>query len=280
MDEAPRWVSWNPVTGCTRVSDGCLHCYAQRFAERWRGIAGHPYERGFDLQLRPERLELPQRWRKPRRVFVTSMSDLFHEGVPDELHPRGVRRHGADAAPHLPRAHQAASARAGRWRPRCRGRPTCGWASPWRATATWSAPTPCGRCRPPCATSAPSPCSVRSTRSISQGIDWVIAGGESGPARRPPDPQWLRDLRDRCLAAGVAFYFKGWGGRTQGQLGRLLDGREWLQRPPTCAERARRRRPGGSSACGRARRCPQSQAVDHERRRLVLRALNALELGT
>jgi protein gp37 len=91
MDEAPRWVSWNPVTGCTRVSDGCLHCYAQRFAERWRGIVGHPYEHGFDLQLRPERLKLPQHWRKPRRVFVTSMSDLFHESVPDDYISEGAR---------------------------------------------------------------------------------------------------------------------------------------------------------------------------------------------
>src|SRR5450756_3081187 len=79
-----RWESWNPVTGCTKVSEGCRHCYAERFAERWRGIAGHHYELGFDLQLRPERLELPLHWRRPRRVFVDSMSDLFHEGIPDD----------------------------------------------------------------------------------------------------------------------------------------------------------------------------------------------------
>src|SRR5674476_899085 len=79
-----QWESWNPVTGCTKVSEGCRHCYAERFAERWRGIAGHHYELGFDLQLRPERLDLPLHWRRPRRVFVDSMSDLFHEGIPDD----------------------------------------------------------------------------------------------------------------------------------------------------------------------------------------------------
>jgi protein gp37 len=79
-----RWESWNPVSGCTHVSEGCRHCYAERFAERWRGIHGHHYEHGFELTLRPERLELPLRWRAPRHVFVTSMGDLFHEEIPDE----------------------------------------------------------------------------------------------------------------------------------------------------------------------------------------------------
>ena len=234
MDEAPRWVSWNPVTGCTRVSDGCLHCYAQRFAERWRGIVGHPYEHGFDLQLRPERLKLPQHWRKPRRVFVTSMSDLFHESVPDdyisevfavmEQIPRHTfhlltKRHQRmlDLAPSLP----------------------------WPANVWMGVTVESGRYSERADALRQVPAAVRHISAEPllgpldaldlSGIDWVIAGGESGPARRPPDPQWLRDLRDRCLAAGVGFYFKGWGGRTQGQLGRLLDGREWLQRPPISA---------------------------------------------
>ncbi len=77
--------TWNPVTGCTKVSPGCDHCYAETFAERWRGVAGHPYEHGFDLQLRPERINLPLRWRKPRLIFVNSMSDLFHRDVPDDF---------------------------------------------------------------------------------------------------------------------------------------------------------------------------------------------------
>src|SRR3990172_10063695 len=76
--------TWNPVTGCTKVSPGCAHCYAETFAERFRGVPGHPYERGFDLQLRPERLEQPLIWRQPRMIFVNSMSDLFHEDVPEE----------------------------------------------------------------------------------------------------------------------------------------------------------------------------------------------------
>ena len=77
--------TWNPVTGCTKVSPGCAHCYAETFAERWRGVEGHPYEHGFDLTLRPERLDQPSRWKKPRLIFVNSMSDLFHEGIPDEF---------------------------------------------------------------------------------------------------------------------------------------------------------------------------------------------------
>ncbi len=117
---------------------------------------------------------------------------------------------------------------------------------------TRGAPTRCAPCRPRCGTSAPSRCSGRSTSSTSRAIDWVIAGGESGPTRRPPRGEWLRGLRDHCLAAGVAFTFKGWGGRVQGAQGRLLDGREWHERPPRTrhATSARATPTPSADACG------------------------------
>ena len=228
-DDIP-WTSWNPATGCTKVSAGCAHCYAERFAERWRGIPGHPYERGFEVQLRPERLDRPLRWRRPRRVFVDSMTDLFHEEIPDEYvrrvfavmqqTPRHVfhvftKRHARllELAPSLP------------W-------PANVWMGVTverddyvcRADALRQVPA---AVRFVCAEPLLGP-----LQSLAlSGIDWVVAGGESGPLRRPPDPQWLRDLRDRCLAAGVPFSFKGWGGRVQGALGRELDGRQWSSRP-------------------------------------------------
>ena len=225
-----RWESWNPVSGCSHVSEGCRHCYAERFAERWRGIAGHHYEKGFDLQLRPERLELPLRWKKPRRVFVTSMSDLFHEGIPDD-YVRAVFAVMERAPQHvfhvLTKRHERMLALAPEL--------------PWPANVWMGVTVESGRHtaradalrRVPAARrhiSAEPLLGPLDTLDLS-GIDYVIAGGESGPERRPPDAQWFRDLRDRCLATGVAFTFKGWGGRTQGQGGRLLDGREWRQLP-------------------------------------------------
>jgi protein gp37 len=225
-----RWESWNPVTGCTRVSDGCRHCYAERFAERWRGIPGHHYEHGFDLMLRPERLELPLRWRKPRHVFVNSMSDLFHERIPDDY----VRRVFAvmqEARQHL--FHVLTK----RERRLLELAPTLPWPANVHMGVTIESMKYAGRADALRAVPA-------AVRHISAepllgpldgldlaGIDWVIAGGESGPARRPPRIEWLRGLRDHCLAEDVPFTFKGWGGRVQGAEGRLLDGREWDDRP-------------------------------------------------
>ncbi len=225
-----RWESWNPVTGCTHVSAGCRHCYAERFAERWRGIAGHHYEHGFDLVLRPQRLDLPLRWKKPRHVFVDSMGDLFHEEIPDdyirqvfavmERSPQHLfhvltkrERRLAELAPSLPwpgNVHMGVTVenmRVAR-----------------RADALRAVPAAVRHI------SAEPLLGPLSDLDLTN-IDWVIAGGESGPARRPPRPEWLRDLRDHCVTAGVAFTFKGWGGRRQGAEGRLLDGRVWDERP-------------------------------------------------
>ena len=226
-----RWESWNPVTGCTKVSEGCRHCYAERFAERWRGIPGHHYERGFELQLRPERLDLPLHWRTPRRVFVTSMGDLFHARIPDEC-VRAVFAVMERAPQHvyhlLTKRHERMLELA----------PTLPWPQQvWMGVTVermdYAARADALR-RVPAARrhiSAEPLLGPLDTLDLT-GIDLVIAGGESGVDRRPPQPAWVRGLRDRCAAAGVAFSFKGWGGRGQNDGGRLLDGRVWDESPP------------------------------------------------
>ena len=225
-----RWESWNPVSGCTHVSEGCRHCYAERFAERWRGIPGHHYEHGFDLMLRPERLELPLRWRRPRHVFVTSMGDLFHEEIPDDY----VRRVFAVMEQAPRHVFHVLTKREQRLTTLAPGLP---WPANVHLGVTVESMAYAARADALRAVPA-------ALRHISaepllgpldeldlEGIGWLIAGGESGPTRRPPRPEWLRGLRDHCLAAGVPFTFKGWGGRVQGEQGRTLDGREWQERP-------------------------------------------------
>jgi protein gp37 len=201
------WQSWNPVTGCTKVSEGCRHCYAERFAERWRGIAGHPYEHGFDLQLRHERLESPLRWRKPRRVFVQSMGDLFHEGVDDayiaavfaviERTPRHTYQLVTKRAARL-----ASLASALPWPANlCLGVTVEHAATARRVDALRTVPA---AVRWICAEPLLGPLDDLDLT----GIDFVVAGAESGPARRPRRPEWVAGLAARCAAAGVAFHDK------------------------------------------------------------------------
>jgi len=230
QDFPSSWVSWNPVTGCTRVSDGCLHCYAQRFAERWRGIPGHPYEHGFDLQLRPERLDKPAHWRKPRRVFVDSMSDLFHEQVPDGFIRdvfavmSAVDRHVYHI---ITKRHERLAALG----------PSLPWPPHVFVGVTVEGPRYVHRAdalrgvaaavRFVCAEPLLGPLDHLDLT----GIDWVVSGGESGPDRRPPQIEWVRGLRDLCAAADVPFTFKQWGGSSPGSGGRTVDGREWHEEP-------------------------------------------------
>jgi protein gp37 len=222
--------TWNPVTGCSKVSPGCAHCYAETFAERWRGIAGHPYEQGFDLRLWPERLEVPLRWKRPRTIFVNSMSDLFHEDIPDDYvaHVFEVMcRADWHVFQILTKRHERLAALA----------PQLPWPSHvWmgvsienrrfvqRADALRTVPA------------AVRFISAEPLLGPLEGldltdIDWLISGGESGPRHRPVRAEWLRDLRDRCQDEGVAYFFKQWGGRTSKVGGRELDGREWNQLP-------------------------------------------------
>jgi protein gp37 len=215
--------TWNPVTGCTKVSPGCAHCYAETFAERFRGVPGHPYEFGFDLRLRPERLTIPLLWRTPRRIFVNSMSDLFHEAVPLDFiedvfavmeaaswHQFQVltKRHErlAELAPRLP------------WPPNV-------WVGVSIENDRWVRRADALRTVPAAVRFISAEPLLGPLPSLDlAGIDWLIAGGESGPRHRPPKAEWFRDLRDRCRAEGVAFFFKQWGGRHPKAGGRLLDG--------------------------------------------------------
>ena len=202
--------TWNPVTGCTKVSPGCKHCYAEAFAERWRGVRDHPYEQGFDLRLRPERLDLPLTWKKPRTIFVNSMSDLFHEKVPLAF-VRKVFRTMEQADSHTfqvltKRAERLASiASKLRW-------PSNVWIGVSVETTKYLYRIDMLR-------HVPNAIRFLSLEPLLgplgnldlAGINWVIVGGESGPGARPMKPEWVRPIRDQCLEAGVPFFFKQWG---------------------------------------------------------------------
>lgn len=223
--------TWNPTSGCTKVSPGCDNCYASRFAERFRGVKGHYYENGFDLTLRPNMLNRPLAWIAPRRIFVNSMSDLFHADVPDEYIDRvfdlmdGLDRH----------VFQVLTKRPERMRRYLRKRyllapaPKHVWLGvsvesnefAWRANML----------RESNATVrflSVEPILGPIDRVALDAIDWVIVGGESGPGYRSADPQWIRDVRDRCLDAGISFFFKQWHKKN---TGRMLDGRTWNDLP-------------------------------------------------
>ena len=226
--------TWNPVTGCTKVSAGCDHCYAERFSERFRGVEGHPFESGFDLKLRPERLEQPAHWRRPQLIFVNSMSDLFHKNIPtDYIHRVFDTMERADW--HV---YQVLTKRSSLMRRFVRGRYGDVKAPPhiWLGVSIENAAA-CSRLRHLKQTNA-------SVRFVSfepllgppgevdlEGIHWVIAGGESGPGARPMRAEWAQALRDQCGRQRVAFFFKQWGGRTPKAGGNKLDGRQWLEYP-------------------------------------------------
>src|SRR5688572_23034409 len=208
--------TWNPVRGCTKISPGCKHCYAETFAERFRGVPGHPYERGFDLRLVPEKLAEPLRWSRPRMIFVNSMSDLFHVDVPTEYVVR-VARVMAEASRHT---YQVLTKRSERLRDLLRGELAFAAALPnvWWGVSVEDRKH--GLPRVEHLRSAPAAVRFLSVEPLLEdlgpfsleGIHWVIAGGESGPGARPMQPEWVRGLRDRCRAAGVPFFFKQWGG--------------------------------------------------------------------
>ncbi|MEE9140668.1 MAG: phage Gp37/Gp68 family protein [Alphaproteobacteria bacterium] len=226
--------TWNPVTGCTKISAGCDNCYAERFAERFRGVKGHPFENGFDLTLRPERLDQPLRWRRPRMIFVNSMSDLFHKHVPFDYVGR-VFETMERADWHV---FQILTKRSSRMRDYVNAR----YANDQPPAHIWFG------------TSIEDGSKVSRVRHLSDtvacvrflsvepligpisnldltGIHWVIVGGESGPHARPMDPDWVRHVRDQCVACGVPFFFKQWGGLRPKSGGRSLDGREWNEWP-------------------------------------------------
>ena len=227
--------TWNPVRGCTKVSPGCKFCYAERFAERFRGVEGHPFEQGFDLRLVPRKLAEPLRWSEPRMIFVNSMSDLFHEGVPLSYIEKVVE------TMRLANWHtyQVLTKRSGRLRELLRG--------PLRVAAAdahvwWGVSVEDRKYGlPRIADLRESPAAVRflSVEPLLEdlgtlpleGISWVIVGGESGPGARSMKEDWVLSIRDQCETANVPFFFKQWGGVRKKATGRTLSGRTYDNLP-------------------------------------------------
>lgn len=229
--------TWNPITGCTKVSPGCDHCYAETLAERFRGTPGHYFERGFDVQLRPDKLDLPLRWTKPRRVFVNSMSDLFHESVPD-ADIAEVFSVMARAPQHT---FQVLTKRHGRMRSmlsRTSFRDNLAhWGQLWPLPNVWLGVSvedqKWANIRIPALLETPAAVrflscepllgavSLFDNTEIDNGtlVDWVIVGGESGRKARPMHPTWARHLRDECVEYGIPFHFKQRGEWSWNELG-------------------------------------------------------------
>jgi protein gp37 len=222
--------TWNPVTGCDKVSPGCAHCYAERMAKRLHGMGQPNYARGFELTLQPQMLELPLRWKRPQRIFVNSMSDMFHPDVPlsfiqsafdvmrranwheyQILTKRAERLRelgeSLDWAPHI---WMGVSVENARFVHRIDHLRATGARVKFLSLEPLLGPLP---------------------RLDLRGIHWVIVGGESGPRARPMERSWTVDIRDQCRAAGVAFFFKQWGGVFKSRTGRELEGRTWDEMP-------------------------------------------------
>jgi protein gp37 len=227
--------TWNPVTGCTEVSPGCDRCYARTFAERFRGVPGHPYEQGFDLRLWPTRLELPLKWKAPRRIFVNSMSDLFHKDVPDEFIYQVfevMRR----ADHHIFQVLTKRSARLAKLGPSLLW-PQHIWVGVSVETIQYRWRVDHLRQVPACVRFISTEPLLGSLNELNLShIHWVITGGESGIGHRPCNPVWVRELRNKCQEEGIAFFFKQWGGRTPKAGGRELDGKTWNEYPGMVAE--------------------------------------------
>jgi protein gp37 len=227
--------TWNPVRGCTKVSPGCAHCYAATFAERFRGVPGHPYEQGFDLRLVPEKLAEPLRWAKPRMIFVNSMSDLFHAGVPDEYIAACVDVM-ATANWHT---YQVLTKRSERLRDllRTKLRDAADLPHVWWGVSVENRKH--GLPRIEHLRAAPAAVRFLSIEPLLEDlgrvdlrdIDWVIVGGESGAGARPMKHEWVTGIRDQCRRAKVRFFFKQWGGVRKCETGRELDGRTHDEMP-------------------------------------------------
>jgi protein gp37 len=222
--------TWNPVTGCTKISPGCKNCYAERVALRLKEMGNPRYRDGFRVTLHPDQLDLPLRWGKPRMIFVNSMSDLFHEAVPDE-YVKNVFATMVKADWHV---FQILTKRAERL---VKLAPQLPWPS-----HVWQGVSVEGQAHIKRVTALQKvPATVRflsvepllgPIRNLPLGgVHWVIVGGESGPRHRPIKPEWVREIRKQCLIAEVPFFFKQWGGRTAKSGGRILDGRTWDQMP-------------------------------------------------
>jgi protein gp37 len=230
--------TWNPVTGCTKVSPGCKNCYAERLAVRLRAMGNPRYQNGFSVTLHPNLLTLPLRWRQPKRIFVNSMSDLFHEAVPEtfihrvfevmvradwhifQILTKRSERLAALAShlPWTPNIWQGVSVESTRYTIRIDHLRTVPAAVRFLSVEPLLGPI---------------------AKLPLDDVDWVIVGGESGSGRRPMAVAWAREIRDQCIKAGVPFFFKQWGGRTSKAGGRVLDRRTWDEMPKAFASATR-----------------------------------------
>jgi protein gp37 len=232
--------TWNPVTGCTKVSPGCKFCYAQRMANRLHAMGNPRYVNNFATTLQEDVVDAPLRWRRPRRIFVNSMSDLFHERVPHAFILRVFETMQA-AKWHTFQILTKRSERLASLAP----------SLPWPSNVWMGVSVENSDYTYRVMDLSTVPAAVRFLsvepllgaipRLPLKGVDWVIVGGESGPKSRPCDAAWVRAIRDRCVSAGVAFFFKLWGGKRKKATGRILDGRSWDEYPVARLGRARRR---------------------------------------
>jgi protein gp37 len=235
MKSAIEWTesTWNPVTGCTRISPGCAHCYAERMARRLQAMGQPNYKRGFQVTLHEQALDLPLRWKKPQMIFVNSMSDLFHEDVPVDF----IRRVFAVMEEASWHRFQVLTKRSDRLA-------ELATALPWPDNVWMGVTVENAELMPRIDHLRTVPAAVRflSLEPLLTampeldltGINWVIVGGESGPGARPMQPEWVRDILHQCRDSEVSFFFKQWGGLNKKRAGRLLDGATYDEMP-TCA---------------------------------------------
>lgn len=226
--------TWNPVTGCTKISPGCENCYAERLSERFRGVEGHPFENGFDLTLRPDRLAQPLSWKKPKMVFVNSMSDLFHKDIPEDF-IASVFETMEKAVHHI---FQVLTKRSSLMRNFVNKRYKYS-SVPEHIWLGVSVEDKARNSRIKHLQQTNAAIRFLSIEPLIgdpgnldlHDIQWVIVGGESGPNARIMKPEWVRSVRDQCIEQKVPFFFKQWGGYRPKSGGRELDGEEWNQFP-------------------------------------------------
>jgi protein gp37 len=222
--------TWNPITGCDKISPGCKHCYAERMANRLKAAGNPSYPNGFELTLQPRLLDRPLEWKKPKNIFVNSMSDLFHDDVPLDYIQR-VFEVMNEANWHQ---YQVLTKRAERL---AELSPKLKWAAHiWMGVSveneTYLPRIDCLR-----RTGAQvkflslEPLLGPLKQMNLEGIHWAITGGESGPGARRMEEEWVKDIRDQCVRAGVKFFFKQWGGVLKHRTGRMLEGRTWDEKP-------------------------------------------------
>jgi protein gp37 len=222
--------TWNPITGCNKISPGCKNCYAERMAKRLKLMGAERYRNGFQLTLHTDVVELPLQWKKPRTIFVNSMSDLFHERVPADFILKVFETmqaaHWHTFQILTKRSERLASlARALPW-------PKNVWMGVSVESQDYTFRIDHLRTVPAAVRFlSVEPLLSEITRLPLKGIDWVIVGGESGPKCRPMKAEWAREIRDACLKQEIPFFFKQWGGVRKKSTGRILDGRTWDEMP-------------------------------------------------